>query len=63
MACGGFPADALALIPAASVALQIPQVEFRPLGVKEFMALHAQYRKGDSSPLLASLLAVIAQKF
>ncbi len=59
MACGGFPIGALALVPASSKALQIPQIVYRPLAGKEFMSLHALYRKGDSSPLLASFLACL----
>jgi LysR family transcriptional regulator, benzoate and cis,cis-muconate-responsive activator of ben and cat genes len=61
MACGGFPIGAVALVPASSMALQIPQLIFRPLGGNEFMALHALYRKGDTSPLLASFLACLNQ--
>jgi DNA-binding transcriptional LysR family regulator len=59
MACGGLPRSAVALVPASSQALQIPQLVYRPLAGKEFMALHALYRKGDASPLLASFLACI----
>jgi LysR family transcriptional regulator, benzoate and cis,cis-muconate-responsive activator of ben and cat genes len=59
MACGGLPMSAVALVPESSTALQIPQLVYRPLAGKEFMALHALYRKGDSSPLLASFLACV----
>jgi hypothetical protein len=45
-------------VPASSTALQIAQLVYRPLAGKEFMALHALYRKGDTSPLLASVLRV-----
>lgn len=60
MACGGFPARAIALVPASSTGLQIAQLAYRPLESDAFMALHALYRKGDTSPLLASLLACLA---
>lgn len=56
MAGGGFPVGAIALVPASSTALQIAQLAYRPLAGQEFMALHALYRKGDTSPLLASVL-------
>ncbi len=59
MACGGLPIGAVALVPASSTALHIPQLVYRPLEGDEFMALHALYRKGDSSPLLASFLACL----
>jgi LysR family transcriptional regulator, benzoate and cis,cis-muconate-responsive activator of ben and cat genes len=59
MACGGFPLGAVALVPASSMALHIPQLVYRPLQGDAFMALHALYRKGDTSPLLASFLACL----
>jgi LysR family transcriptional regulator, benzoate and cis,cis-muconate-responsive activator of ben and cat genes len=59
MACGGFPIAAVALVPASSTALQIPQLVYRPLAGDEFMALHALYRKADTSPLLESFLACL----
>jgi hypothetical protein len=62
MACGGLPRSAVALVPASSAALQIPQLVYRPLAGKEFMALHALYRKGDASPLLASFLTCIGSE-
>ncbi len=61
MAGGGFPAKALALVPESSTALQISKLAYRPLLGDETMALHALYRKGDASPLLASLLTCLAK--
>jgi hypothetical protein len=47
IAYGGLPLCAVVLVPSSSQALQIPQLVYRPLAGKEFMALHALYRKGD----------------
>jgi DNA-binding transcriptional LysR family regulator len=59
MSCGGFPLSAVAMVPASSTALRIEQLVYRPLEGDAFMSLHALYRKGDTSPLLASVLACL----
>ncbi len=56
LACGGFPAAALAPVPASGLALRIPELVFKPLLGNEYMALHALYRKGETSSLLSSFL-------